>query len=61
MPLTHTNKVDKRPLRQAAWEPDGVWWREGRELVYTPFGPEHAATWRAQFDAHGRRHLLPGG
>ena len=59
MPLTATTKVDKRPLRRAAWlTGDPVWWRPGRELRYVPFTePE---TLRRRFAEHGRERLLGG-
>ncbi len=35
MPLTANNKLNKQPLRAAAWTcADPVWWREGREPRY---------------------------
>lgn len=58
MPLTATNKVDKRPLRRRRWEADQVWWRPGREPVYEPLTAELAAAWRAEFTVHGRAHVL---
>ncbi|MGI8334153.1 AMP-binding protein [Actinomadura scrupuli] len=61
MPLTSTNKVDKRPLRAERWECAGrVWWRPGREPVYRPLTPALVAALRAEFAAHGRRHVLSG-
>jgi fatty-acyl-CoA synthase len=57
MPLTSTNKVDKRPLRQERWEcADPVWWRPGRELRYVPLDQAAADGLRAEFAAHGREH-----
>ncbi|MCW2937623.1 MAG: acyl-CoA synthetase [Actinomycetia bacterium] len=59
MPLTSTNKVDKKPLRRDHWEcPDAVWWRPGRELVYEPLDAGRVAMLRAEFASHGRAHLL---
>lgn len=59
MPLTGTNKVDKKPLRRLRWEgPDTVWWRD------EPGGPLRAMTdvdrahLAAAFAQHGRTHLL---
>ncbi|GAA3215348.1 AMP-binding protein [Actinocorallia longicatena] len=58
MPLTATNKVDKKPLRAAGWTTgDPVWWRPGRELRYIPFEDHHRL--RAEFREHGRENLLP--
>ena len=57
MPLTSTNKVDKRPLRHDRWDcADPVWWRPGRELEYLPFDPAAADALRAEFAAHGREY-----
>jgi fatty-acyl-CoA synthase len=57
MPLTPTNKVDKKPLRKQVWETaDQVWWRPGRELAYEPF--EGSAALRQEFATHGRLNLL---
>jgi fatty-acyl-CoA synthase len=61
MPLTSTNKVDKRPLRAERWEcADQVWWRPGREPAYRPLTPGLVAGLRAEFAAHGREHVLSG-
>ncbi|HEV8063481.1 MAG TPA: AMP-binding protein [Acidimicrobiales bacterium] len=41
MPLTATNKVQKQPLRTAAWHTtDAVYWRPGRELIYRALSPD---------------------
>lgn len=63
IPLTGTNKVDKRPLRAAGWvTDDAVWWR--------PFGGRHSdgayrlltsadvEELQGQFETHGRAALL---
>ena len=61
MPLTSTNKVDKRPLRRERWDcGDPVWWRPGREIEYVPLEPERAAELHAEFAAYGREHVLIG-
>jgi fatty-acyl-CoA synthase len=61
MPLTSTNKVDKRPLRRERWDcGDPVWWRPGREIQYVRLEPERAAGLRAEFAAYGREHMLIG-
>ncbi len=58
MPLTSTNKVDKRPLRRERWEcADPVWWRPGRELEYLPLDRAAAEALRAEFAAHGREYV----
>jgi fatty-acyl-CoA synthase len=59
MPLTATGKVNKPPLRREHWETaDRVWWRPGRDLTYRPLDAGHAEALRAEFDAHGRAHVL---
>lgn len=58
-PETETNKVLKRVLARERWEcADPVWWREGREPCYAPFGDADAAALRERFAEHGREHLL---
>ncbi|MDX6743256.1 AMP-binding protein [Actinocorallia sp. A-T 12471] len=53
MPLTATTKVDKKPLRRAAWlTADPVWHRPGRDLRYEPFTDPDGL--RAAFAEHGR-------
>ncbi|HEY3687505.1 MAG TPA: AMP-binding protein [Streptosporangiaceae bacterium] len=60
MPLTATGKVDKRPLRDAAWHTsDPVWWRPGRETAYAPFTRADADALRAEFARHGRTAVHP--
>ncbi len=65
IPLTGTNKVDKRPLRSAAWiNSDPVWWPPfvGRgasdDGSYRSFSPEDADDLGRQLAAHGRSALL---
>jgi fatty-acyl-CoA synthase len=65
VPLTGTNKVDKRPLRSAAWiTEDPVWWRPfvGRGAdeapSFRPFTPEDRDALRDELAAHGRTGLL---
>lgn len=60
MPLTATGKVDKRPLRTAAWRTgDRVWWRPGREIRYVPLTGADAAGLAEEFTRHGRAAALP--
>ncbi|MBI2709531.1 MAG: AMP-binding protein [Actinobacteria bacterium] len=43
LPQTETNKVLKRVLAAERWScSDPVWWRPGRDLVYTRLGPDDA-------------------
>jgi fatty-acyl-CoA synthase len=59
IPLTGTNKVDKKPLRAQRWETtDPVWWRPPREEHYRLMTPDDAAALRAEFTANQRDHLL---
>lgn len=59
MPLTSTNKVDKRPLRREGWDcADPVWWRPGREISYERLTPAAAAGLRAESAGHGRSRLV---
>jgi fatty-acyl-CoA synthase len=60
MPLTATGKIDKRPLRDAAWHtPDLLWWRPGREIAYAPFTVADADALRTEFAHHGRTAVHP--
>ncbi|HWB66760.1 MAG TPA: AMP-binding protein [Mycobacteriales bacterium] len=60
MPLTATNKVDKAPLRAAGWATtDPVFWRPGAEPTYRPLTAADRADLLAEFERHGRDHLLP--
>ncbi len=59
LPVTATDKVDKRPLRSARWStPDPVWHRSGRSDAYTLMTPEDVDSLGGEFEAHGRAHLL---
>jgi len=59
MPLTPTNKIDKRGLRRERWEcADPVFWRPPREARYGPLADQDKALLRAAFIESGRAHLL---
>ncbi|GIH90292.1 AMP-binding protein [Planobispora siamensis] len=59
MPLTATNKVDKRGLRQERWEcADPVWWSPSRDMTFVPLTGEARATLRERFAEFGRGRLL---
>jgi fatty-acyl-CoA synthase len=72
LPLTGTNKVDKRPLRRALWvSSDPVWWEppassDRRERaraaserrLYRELSGDDVAALAAQFETHGRQALL---
>ena len=65
IPLTGTNKVDKRPLRSEAWvTSDPVWWRPfvGRGVSddgsYRSFSPADSGHLARELAVHGRAALL---
>ncbi|MGH9096879.1 MAG: AMP-binding enzyme, partial [Acidimicrobiales bacterium] len=59
MPLTASNKVQKRPLRYERWEtPDPVFWQPERNGRYRPLTDDDVADLRAQFLQHGRAAVL---
>jgi fatty-acyl-CoA synthase len=61
IPLTASNKVDKAPLRAAAWATDDpVYVRVGRTAEYVVLDAERRAAIEAEFTDHGRAALLPG-
>lgn len=60
VPLTGSNKVDKAPLRAAAWvSDDPVWVRVGRTAQYAELDEHGRAALEAEFAAHGRSALAP--
>jgi fatty-acyl-CoA synthase len=60
IPLTASNKVDKAPLRAAAWVTDDpVFVRVGRTAAYVELDAAGRAAIEAEFAAHGRTALLP--
>jgi fatty-acyl-CoA synthase len=61
LPVTGAGKLDKAPLRRAAWiNPDPVWWRPGPELDYQRFTPADEATLAERFKLNGREGFWPG-
>jgi fatty-acyl-CoA synthase len=59
LPATGANKIDKKPLRAAAWcTDDPVWWTPGRGDPYGRLTEDDERQLEAEFAAHGRRHLL---
>jgi len=59
MPLTGSNKIDKKPLRTTRWEAtDRVWWRPAKDQPLRPITDEDLTAIRAEFEANGRRHVL---
>ena len=62
MPLTANNKVNKQPLRAARWETDdAVWVRNAADGPYRRMTDDDAAAVRAEFETHGRGHVLQAG
>lgn len=60
IPLTATEKVDRKPLRAAAWRTsDPLWWRPPSADRYRPFSPDDATALHAAFHAAGRGAALP--
>lgn len=60
LPVTSTNKVLKRELRQSGWRcADPVWWRRERRDAYRTLTAGDLAALDAAFAARGRAHLLP--
>jgi fatty-acyl-CoA synthase len=60
MPLTGSNKVDKGPLRSAAWRTDDpVWWQPDRGGPYRRLTPDDVDALAAELAANGRAALEP--
>ncbi|GAA5165128.1 AMP-binding protein [Pseudonocardia eucalypti] len=61
MPLTPTNKLDKKPLRAQAWEcTDPVWWRPAPGEALRLVTEQDRSALREALAANGRAHLLSG-
>ncbi len=59
IPVTATNKVDKKPLRAARWRTgDLLWHRPEPGLAYRPMTGEDVAALEEAFAANGRSNLL---
>jgi fatty-acyl-CoA synthase len=62
LPVTATDKVDKKPLRSELWNtPDPVWPRVGRDGAYVPMTENDVRALDDEFAATGRAHLLGSG
>lgn len=59
VPLTGSGKIDKAPLRAAAWEADDVWWAPSRTDRYRPLTDEDRRRIRERFAQGGRINALP--
>ena len=61
LPVTATDKVDKRPLRAERWQTDDpVWHRPARSDGFVPLTPEDIALLDQEFAENGRTELLLG-
>jgi fatty-acyl-CoA synthase len=61
LPITGTNKIDKKPLRADRWETnDPVWWRPPRENSYRLLTRADIDALRAEFASNRRQHVLTG-
>lgn len=62
LPVTGTDKLDKRPLRAAGWRTgDELWWRpEARSPEFVPMTPADVAALEEEFARYGRSNMLPG-
>ena len=59
LPVTGTDKVDKKPLRAQRWATDDpIWHRTPRSTAYVPFTDEDLATLRQEFEENGRQALF---
>jgi fatty-acyl-CoA synthase len=59
IPLTANNKVNKQPLRAARWETsDAIWVRDAPDGPYRRMTKADADALRAEFESHGRGHVL---
>ncbi len=58
-PVTANEKIDKAPLRKAAWEAGDVWWAKNRSSAFIRFEDEHREALRNEFVAAGRINSLP--
>lgn len=60
VPQTGSNKVDKRPLRLAAWETsDPVWWLPDRDRQYVELTDDDRERLSQEFAEHGRADVAP--
>ena len=59
LPVTATDKLDKKPLRAAAWRTDDpLWHRPPRTMTFEPMTTEDLAALEDALEANGRSHLL---
>ena len=61
LPVTATNKMDKKPLRAERWDTDDpVWHRVGRSDRFVPLTRDDIHRLHQEFAANGRTALLVG-
>lgn len=58
LPVTTTEKLDKQPLRWAAWQAPEVWWRPERDAPYERLDDGAAAALAEELEHNGRGALL---
>ena len=59
LPVTATDKTDKKPLRAERWNTDDpVWHRVGRSNGYVPMTRRDVENLEAEFAANGRSDLI---
>jgi len=59
LPVTATDKLDKKPLRADGWHTaDPLWHRPPRERGYRPLSPDDVAALDRDLAANGRGHLV---
>jgi fatty-acyl-CoA synthase len=60
MPVTGADKIDKKPLRAAAWcTTDDVWWRPEPKSEYRLMSDEDVSALEQEFARHGRAGFWP--
>jgi fatty-acyl-CoA synthase len=60
LPTIGADKIDKKPLRLAAWSTsDPVWWQPARGEPYRRLTPDDCEQLANAFEQHGRHDLLP--
>jgi fatty-acyl-CoA synthase len=59
LPLTGTNKIDKKPLKAQRWETsDPIWWRPEREQRYRRFTADDEGALHDRFIVNHRENML---
>ena len=59
LPVTATNKLDKKPLKAERWDTsDPLWHREDRSTTFVAMAPSDVEALRAEFAANRRQALL---